>query len=108
MSEKSETKEDIASDVFGIEVGAKAARKIKAQKNLQGVWFGLGMTGLIGWSVVVPTLLGTAFGIWLDNRHSGTHSWTLMMLAAGLLIGCLNAWHWVSMEENAIREDQNG
>ena len=41
------------------EVGAKAARKLKARRNsAQGVWFGLGMMGLIGWSVVVPTLLG--------------------------------------------------
>jgi len=42
-------------------VGAKAARKLKAQrKSRSGVWFGLGMMGLIGWSVVVPTLLGAA------------------------------------------------
>jgi len=32
------------------------------------------MMGLIGWSVVVPTLLGAAFGIWLDNRHPGDYS----------------------------------
>ena len=63
------------------EVGAKAARKLKARRNTtQGVWFGLGMMGLIGWSVVVPTLLGAAFGIWLDNRHPGSHSWTLTLL----------------------------
>ena len=49
------------------EVGAKAARKLKARRNsAQGVWFGLGMMGLIGWSVVIPTLLGAALGIWLD------------------------------------------
>jgi ATP synthase protein I len=43
------------------QVGAKAARKLKAQRNdTPGVWFGLGMMGLIGWSVVVPTLLGAA------------------------------------------------
>ncbi len=54
------------------EVGAKAARKLKARRNsTQGVWFGLGMMGLIGWSVVVPTLLGAALGIWLDKHHPG-------------------------------------
>ena len=54
------------------EVGAKAARKLKARRNsAQGVWFGLGMMGLIGWSVVVPTLLGAALGIWLDTALSG-------------------------------------
>ena len=81
-------------------VGAKAARKLKAQRHsAQGVWFGLGMMGLIGWSVAIPTLLGAALGIWLDKRHPGTHSWTLALLAAGLAIGCMNAWHWVSRED---------
>jgi len=89
------------------QVGAKAARKLKARRNsTQGVWFGLGMMGLIGWSVVVPTLLGTALGLWLDQHHPGKHSWTLALLVGGLAIGCLNAWHWVAKEDNAMREEQ--
>jgi len=91
---------------FSREIDAKAACKLKAQKSTQGVWFGLGMMGLIGWSVVVPTLLGTALGIWIDNRHPGTHSWTLMLLVVGLTVGCLNAWHWVANEDKAMRDDQ--
>jgi ATP synthase protein I len=91
---------------FPGEVGAKAARKIKARKSRQGVWFGLGMMGLIGWSVAVPTLLGTALGIWLDKHHSGRHSWTLTLLVVGLAIGCLNAWHWVAKEDKAMQEKQ--
>src|SRR5580698_5100669 len=60
------------------QVGAKSARKLRARRNpAPGVWFGLGMMGLVGWSVVVPTLLGAALGIWLDKYHSGKHSWTL-------------------------------
>ncbi|MFA7059831.1 MAG: AtpZ/AtpI family protein [Pedobacter sp.] len=94
------------SPTFANQVGAKATRKLKARRNsTQGVWFGLGMMGLIGWSVVVPTLLGAALGIWLDKQHLGTHSWTLALLAAGLAIGCLNAWHWVAKEEKAMREE---
>ncbi|MHB8898503.1 MAG: AtpZ/AtpI family protein [Thermoguttaceae bacterium] len=89
------------------EVGAKAARKLRAQRHVtQTVWFGLGMMGLIGWSVAIPTLLGASLGIWLDKRHSGTHSWTLMLLFIGLIIGCLNAWHWVAKEDEAMREEQ--
>lgn len=88
------------------QVGAKAARKLKARNSTQGVWFGLGMMGLIGWSVVVPTLLGAALGLWLDKHHPGTHAWTLALLAAGLVLGCLNAWHWVAKEDKAMRDDQ--
>ena len=70
---------------FAGQVGAKAARKLKARKSTQGVWFGLGMMGLIGWSVAVPTLLGAALGIWLDKHHPGKHAWTLALLVAGLV-----------------------
>lgn len=91
------------------EIGAKAALKLKAQRSgTPGVWFGLGMTGLIGWSVVVPTLLGTAFGVWLDSKYPGLHSWTLMGLAVGILVGCLNAWHWVQSEDQAMHDNVDG
>ena len=91
---------------FAEQVGANAARKLRARNSTQTVWFGLGMMGLIGWSVAVPTLLGAALGLWLDKHHSTTHSWTLALLVAGLVVGCLNAWHWVAQEEKAMREEQ--
>ena len=88
------------------QVGAKAARKLKARrKNRPVVWSGLGMMGLIGWSVVVPTLLGAGLGVWLDEHHPGKHAWTLALLMAGLALGCLNAWHWVAKEDKAMRKD---
>ena len=91
---------------FAGQVGAKALRKLKARRDgARGVWFGLGMTGLIGWSVAVPTLAGAALGLWLDKHHPGGHSWTLALLMAGLMIGCLNAWHWVAKEDKAMREE---
>ena len=92
---------------FSRQVAAKAARKLRAQRHsTQGVWFGLGMMGLIGWSVSIPTLLGAGLGIWLDNHHPGRHSWTLTLLIAGLVIGCLNAWHWVDKEDKEMRDEQ--
>jgi len=89
------------------QVGAKAARKLRARRHsVEGVWFGFGMMGLIGWSVVVPTLLGAALGLWLDTHHAGKHSWTLALLVVGLAIGCWNAWHWVANEDAAMRAEQ--
>lgn len=90
-------------------VGAQASRKLKARRGgTPGVWFGLGMMGLIGWSVAVPTLLGAALGLWLDQRHPGGRSWTLALLVGGLAIGCLNAWHWVAREDKAMHDEQEG
>jgi ATP synthase protein I len=89
------------------EVGAKAARKLRAQRHVtRTVWFGLGMMGLIGWSVAIPTLLGAALGLWLDRLYPGGRSWTLALLVAGLAIGCFNAWHWVTKEDKEMREEQ--
>jgi len=108
MSEKPDSKSEKDRNSFSRKVGAKAARKLKAQRNpTQGVWFGLGMMGLIGWSVAVPTLLGAALGVWLDNRHPGSHSWTLMLMVIGLSLGCFNAWRWVAKEDREMREDQD-
>lgn len=89
------------------QVGARAKRKLKARRNATpGVWFGLGMMGLVGWSVAVPTLLGAALGLWLDKHYPDARSWTLALLVAGLTIGCLNAWHWVAKEDQAMREEE--
>ncbi len=92
---------------FSQQVGEMARRKLKAQRNATpGVWFGLGMMGIIGWSVAIPTLLGAVLGLWLDHRYPGGRSWTLVLLVAGLTIGCFNAWHWVAREDQAIRDEQ--
>jgi len=87
------------------QVGAKAERKLRARRDgAPGVWSGLGMMGLIGWSVVVPTVAGAALGVWLDAYHPGAHSWSLALLMAGLVLGCLNAWHWVAQQDRAMHE----
>lgn len=91
---------------FPRNVGAQEVRKLKAQQVRSDIWPGLGMLGLIGWSVCLPTLLGAWLGRWLDGHHPGGHTWTLALLIAGLCLGCANAGHWISREQNAIRRDQ--
>ena len=92
-------------EAFIQQVGSKAARKLRGQREAkQGVWFGLGMSGLIGWSVAVPTVAGALFGAWWDSHHASGHSWTLMLLIIGLAGGCANAWHWVSQQDAAMQE----
>ena len=82
-----------------VEIGRKAERKLKARgERERGVWFGLGMFGLVGWSVAVPTLVGVALGIWLDRQLDDRISWTLTLLFLGIVLGCLNAWYWVERE----------
>ena len=52
----------------------------------------LAMIGALGWTIVVPTLLGIFVGRWLDRTfHSGIF-WTLGLLVVGLGAGCTFAW----------------
>jgi len=84
----------------------KEKRKLRAQrKKGQAIWFGLGLFGVIGWSVMIPTLIGIAVGIWADRRWPGNISWTLTFLFAGIILGCLNAWYWVEKERKEIEEE---
>jgi ATP synthase protein I len=78
----------------------RAARRERARREgPRSLWLSLGMMGLVGWSVAVPTLAGVALGWWLDRAFAGGRvSWTLTLLLAGIAVGCINAWFWVRRE----------
>ena len=92
---------------FTQQIAEKEKRKLKAlHENNPGVWFGLGMFGMVGWSVSVPALLGAALGIWLDKRYPETFSWTLTLLIAGLFTGCAIAWNWIAKENKETHQNK--
>src|ERR1700677_730137 len=101
-----EDRKETEEPIFSWRVAEQAAHKLGAQRAAtRSVWFGLGMSGLIGWSVTVPALIGAALGIWVDKNYPSALSWTLLLLLLGLIIGCLNAWHWVGSEYKEMQEE---
>ena len=94
-------------NMFSEEIAKKEQLKLKALRDKNGVWFGLGMMGMIGWSVAVPTLLGAALGVWLDKSYPQTFSWTLSLLVVGLVIGVVIAGYWVQNEDNEIHKNDS-
>ncbi len=89
-------------------VGDVEKRKLRArEKKKAPVWFGLGMFGVVGWAVAIPTLLCIFLGVWIDLRWPGPYSWTLMLLVIGLVLGCLNAGFWVKRERLIIDRERN-
>ena len=93
-------------DCFARKVASEEARKLRVQREgSQGVWFGLGMSGLIGWSVAVPTLGGIMLGSGWTGAIRERFSWTLALLFAGLFIGCANAWYWVDQQDKAMHDE---
>ncbi len=84
---------------FRADVARKAERRRKAEREARrSIWFSLGLFGLVGWSIAIPTLLGVALGIWIDTHWPSRISWTLTLLLVGVVVGCLNAWRWVKQE----------
>jgi ATP synthase protein I len=88
-------------------IARKQASKLRARrKKNRSVWFGLGMFGLVGWSVAIPTLIGVGLGMWIDATWPSRFSWTLMLMLPGLVIGCLTAWYWISQERTRIEAER--
>lgn len=80
-------------------ISRKARRMARARKQKpRSAWLGLGMFGMVGWAIAVPTIAGIALGLFIDARWPGEMSWTLALLLAGVALGCLNAWYWVQRE----------
>ncbi len=73
----------------------------------RSIWYGLGMFGLVGWSIAIPTLIGIAIGIWIDRTWQHKFSGTLMSLFVGVVIGCSMAWYWVKHESLTEMDSDN-
>ena len=74
------------------EVGEKQHRMLRARSTKDTFWTSLGLLGTVGWSVVLPTLLGVALGIYIDRHWPSRTSWTITLLFGGLTLGCFTAW----------------
>ncbi|MDY6826846.1 MAG: AtpZ/AtpI family protein [Bacillota bacterium] len=82
-------------------VGKKATRRLKARRaGDRGIWFGMGMFGMVGWTIAITTIIGLVIGLWIDRTWPGQYSWTLTLLIIGLIVGCINAWYWVNKESH--------
>lgn len=98
-------KEQEARRRFEQEITQKQVRLKRARaRGDRGIWFGLGMIGLVGWSIAVPVVVGALIGVWLDQRFGGGVRWTLGLIFLGLVMGANNVWQW--MEKERRREEE--
>ncbi len=95
-----DSSDNFKESVFSRRIAENEIRKLNAlgQKK-ENPLLGLSMFGMIGWTVAVPALLGTALGIWLDKTYYQPFSWTLTCLISGLVAGCMVAWNWIIKEK---------
>ena len=96
------------ADRFTQKVAQKETLRIRGLKHKdETVWFGLGMFGIVGWAIAIPTLIGIALGLWIDRTWPSQYSWALMFLIAGVVIGCINAAYWVRKVSSSIIEEND-
>jgi ATP synthase protein I len=110
VSDKPQNKETMDEPVLARRIGIQARRKLEAKRAQRDsnriIGAGLSAIGFVGWSVVLPTVIGTALGVWLDRHYPMSHSWALTLLFAGLFAGCLNAWRWIAKEDKDTHEQR--
>ena len=58
----------------------------------------LALIGMLGWLVVVPTLLGLFVGRWIDRHEDTGIFWTAALLVVGVAVGCWQAWKRIKEE----------
>jgi ATP synthase protein I len=95
-------------DEFGRAIERDKRRIARRTRHKGDPMLGLATLGMVGWSIVVPTLLGIAGGIALDARYPQTRiSWTLTLMSVGLVLGVSNAAYWVNRERRSIRREDS-
>jgi len=55
----------------------------------------LGQIGVLGWTIVIPTLLLLFFGRWLDHTFGTGIFFSAPLLMIGAAIGFWSAWRWM-------------
>lgn len=58
----------------------------------------LGQIGVLGWTIVVPTLLALLLGRWLDRQMESGVFFTAPMIMLGAGAGLYFAWKWMHRE----------
>ena len=56
---------------------------------------GLGVFGVIGWSIAIPTVTGAFLGMWLNRIALQNFSWPIALILGGVVVGGMVAWSWV-------------
>ena len=90
---------DEFEDEFELRIRRQRARIEKGRREKdRSFWGYVGLIGAVGWSIVVPMVVGALLGSWLDRRHDTGWKWTLGLLVFGLAAGCFNAWRVATRE----------
>lgn len=55
----------------------------------------VGQIGVLGWIIVIPTLIGIFVGRWLDRTFGTGIVFSAALLVIGVVFGFWSAWRWM-------------
>jgi len=91
--------DDELEDEFEYRIRRQRARIDEGRKEKgESFWRYLGLIGVVGWSVVLPMVVGLLAGRWIDRSYGTGYAWTVGLLLFGLVMGCVNAWRSITKE----------
>jgi ATP synthase protein I len=83
------------------------AHTVRRQRERQRRWLRegepslvrfIGQIGVLGWIIVVPTLIGLFIGRWLDHKFGSGIFWSAPLLLVGVVVGCWSGWRWMQKQ----------
>ncbi len=76
-------------------VRERRARRELAKSEEHSLLQTIAIVGSLGWTIVIPGLIGIAIGRWLDRVLETGITFSSALLVAGLAGGCALAWRRV-------------
>jgi ATP synthase protein I len=70
-------------------------RLARRERSAASFWRSLSVLGTVGWSIALPAAAGAWLGHRLDVHFESGVRFTLMFLAAGVILGSAIAWRVV-------------
>jgi ATP synthase protein I len=71
--------------------GKKKLRELRKRQGESPFWHGIAMLGVVGWTIILPTLVGIFLGQFLDQKWPQAFSWTITLMLGGLTLGFYQA-----------------
>jgi len=79
-------------DELGRAIRTRRGRRASRDEGERSLAQNLAMIGVLGWTIVLPGLLGVAIGRWIDGALGGGIVFTAALLFAGIAAGSALAW----------------
>lgn len=68
----------------------------RRESGHRSFWRSLRVLGMVGWPIALGSVGGALLGRYLDSRFESGVRYTLMLMTAGLVVGCFTAWKTVT------------